>query len=158
MRPFFLPLCGLCACGVCLGAITDEEVISITESVFPPSDGSTLSGQGAVGVGAMRTVLDRVNSTGCPAFVNSSSWPHDARLFSACMWSVLGRLANDQITGGGAFSAFTLDTHTGTILRGGADRDISRSTSIMSGLVVILLIALGMLMFMQSKQPKQAVN
>lgn len=143
----------LIAIGLCTCSLTDEEVISSVEGVFPPSDGSTLSGQGAAGVLLLRPVLDRVSSTGCPGFVNSSAWPYDRPLLDACMWSVLGRLASTQVYGGGDNSQshlFVLDTHTGTIERGASGTGASRSSSILSGLVVVLLIAIGLLMFMMT--------
>lgn len=130
--------------------LTDEDVLEAVQDVFPPSDGSTLVGQGAAGIQHILPVLQRIATTGCPSFTTSAAWPHDLPLLKACVWAVMGRLANDEVTNGGAFMAFSLDTSTGTIVRGMQDESMVQSTMILSSLIVVLLLAVGCLMFMQS--------
>ena len=60
-----------------------------------------------------------------------------------------GRRLWQEITRGGAFSAFALDVGSGTIVRGSQDA-AAQSVAILSTLIVTLLVAVGMLMFMQS--------
>lgn len=40
-------------------------------------------------------VLQRIATVGCPEFTTSGAWPHDQPLFQACVWAVLGNLANE---------------------------------------------------------------
>ena len=40
-------------------------------------------------------VLQRIATVGCPQFTTSEAWPHDQPLFQACVWAVLGNLANE---------------------------------------------------------------
>ena len=54
-----------------------------------------------------------------------------------------------EITRGGAFAAFALDASSGTIVRGSQD-EAAQSVAILSTLIVALLVAVGLLMFMQS--------
>lgn len=91
-----------------------------------------------------------MNLTGCPPFVTPEEWPHDRRHFAACLWAVMGMFANEQVTNGGAFATFALDTQAGVIVRGSQDRESAQSITILSVLIVTLLVAIGMLMFLQS--------
>ena len=117
--------------------------------MFPPSDGSSLVGQGAGGIRQVRRILQKVVSTGCPAFVSAEQWPGSKVLFTSCVWAVLGKLANQEVTSGGAFAAFALDTRTGVIVRATQDEETTQSLMILSALIVTLLIAIAILMFGQ---------
>lgn len=81
-------------------ALTDAEVLSIVQKVFPPLDGTQVSDTGGGGVTHLMPVLSRINGTGCPAFETSAAWEHGANLLSACMYAVLGKLANEEVTPG----------------------------------------------------------
>lgn len=133
--------------------LTDEDVLGMIQQVFPPSDGSSLVGQGERGVRQVRRILQKVVTTGCPAFVSTAQWPHSKQMFKACVWAILGKLANDEVTSGGAFAAFALDTRGGVIVRATQAEETTQSLMILSALIVTLLTAIAMLMFVQA--PRQ---
>jgi hypothetical protein len=134
------------------GALTDADVLSTIQTVFPPSDGSTLQSAGGGGLAQVQTVLDRFPTVGCPAFTTSAAWPAVAGsteqdLFHACALAVLGSFANNEVTNGGACGSFSLETRTGAIIPGAQDEERQQSLAILSSLIVVLLIAVGSVMF-----------
>lgn len=58
-----------------------------------------------------------------------------------------------EINSGGAYGIFALDTSTGTIIRGTRDVSAAQSTTILSVLIVILLLAIGGLMAVAAHPP-----
>lgn len=136
--------------------MTDDTTFTIFEQVFPPSDQTTLVGTGSAGIALIMNVLNRTSSTGCPAFTTSQNWTYGENLFKACMWAVLGQMANTELEPGGAFATFNLNTHDGTVSRGLRDRDASRSSTILSTLIITLLLALGIMM-VKHAGPTQSV-
>jgi hypothetical protein len=68
-------------------------------------------------------------------------------MLKACLWAVLGKFANDEITKGGAWAIFVLDTRSGIVIRGSQDNETQRSITILSCLIIALLISIGMMMY-----------
>lgn len=81
-------------------ALTDAEVLSKVQEVFPPLDGTQVSDTGGGGVAHLMPVLSRINGTGCPAFETPATWDHGPNLLRACLLAVLGNLANQEVTPG----------------------------------------------------------
>ena len=143
--------------------LSDEDVLRMVERVFPPSDGSTLQGgataaAAAAAVAHLHPVLSRVGGTGCPAFTVPAEWTHGGGLLEACLWAVVGKFAADEVTMGGAFASFVLDTRTGAVVRGESNQKTQQSIAVLSALVVMLLFALGMLMLIFQRQQNQHSN
>lgn len=86
--------------GMVDAALTDAEVLSKVQEVFPPLDGTLVSDTGGGGVAHLMPVLSRINGTGCPAFETSATWEHGPNLLRACLLAVLGNLANQEVTPG----------------------------------------------------------
>ena len=146
-----LVLCGGCGavlvCNVTNETVMDDnDVLERFEAVFPPSDQTTLRGTGSQGIAHIRHILNRTAASGCPAFTVSEKWTCGRELFSACMMALVGNMANTELEPGGAFVTFNLNTHDGTIMKGWRDKEASQSSTILSALIIVLLLALGILM------------
>lgn len=90
-------------CGAA-AALTDGEVVETVLKVFPLADGSILSGSDEAKVEQIQPLLQRIVTTGCPPFTNSSSWSHDKSLLQACLLAVIGHFSNE------VFSCFAFHT------------------------------------------------
>lgn len=134
--------------GVVLGDYTHEQVIAAVQAVFPPYDGSTLTGQGLSGVQHLQAhVLSTLNSVGCPPFPanpnNNGTWAYADNMLVACLWAKLGKMANEGVQSpGSGFAYFALNTMDGRVIRGRQDTESQRSITVLSALVVVLVVGL----------------
>lgn len=129
------------------------SILDTMQEVFPTSDGSQLrvaTGQTSFQqLLLLKPVLDQITMVGCPeiSLSNVSSWSLDASMFKVCLFGVLGTMTNEEVRKGGAIASYVLDTRSGTIRRAPKTADTTRTISILSSLLVVMLVAFAMTMF-----------
>lgn len=128
---------------------THEDVLNEVQHVFPPGDGSLLSGLGAAGVRHLQVhLLSRIHGVGCDPFpelpdAETDLWHYDRSRLASCLWALLGKMANEGVTSpGAAYAYFVLNTVDGTVVPARQDTESRRSVAVLSTLVVVLLIGL----------------